>query len=71
MREEERGDEKFKQVESLTGGDTWRVVVCQARRVHHTRRQGASVAGLCGEKSFWKKVGHVALRDWLVGFLSS
>jgi len=43
MREEERGDERFKQVESLTGGDTWRVVVCQAKRVHHTRRQGASV----------------------------
>ena len=38
MREEERGDERFKQVESLTGGDMW-PLPSQARASHaQTRR---------------------------------
>jgi len=41
MREEERGDERFKQVETLIGGDTWHVAICQSQaRASHaqTRR---------------------------------
>ncbi|AES62523.1 hypothetical protein MTR_1g100990 [Medicago truncatula] len=52
MREEERDDERFKYLESLTAGDTWPDAVCQVGRMWDTRRQGASLAGGLARSSF-------------------
>ncbi|AET02428.1 hypothetical protein MtrunA17_Chr8g0353711 [Medicago truncatula] len=38
---EERCVEQIQHVESLAHRDAWRARICQNRRVHYTRRQGA------------------------------